>query len=158
MSTVSKTPAPPPLRATPKCRDGRIPVIIFDIGPQRPQEPPERPAVLDLPNPPPHHEGDARIEPETRRYAEACRHYRAELEAFPIERARWERSCGGGAIEIACNSASGREMVERGRGRYVTALPPDVRLGSLSGMNRVKHSVEIGAHGPRSGAVRITHS
>ena len=51
---------------------------------------------------------------------------------------------GGGAIEIACNSVYGGEMLERGQGRYVAALPAGVKLGPHSGTNRVHHSYQAG--------------
>jgi hypothetical protein len=110
-------------------------MIIFDIGPQ-PPVPPVKPQVLiDAPKLPPGAHGDPRIEPETRRHAEACRAYERAMGSHKAERTAWERESGGGAVELSCNSVSGGEMLERGRGRYVTSLPSDVKLS-----RRIVHS------------------
>jgi hypothetical protein len=45
---------------------------------------------------------------------------------------------GGGAIEIACNSVDGGEMLERDPGRYVAKLPPGAKI-----TNRNIHSYEL---------------
>ncbi len=117
--------------------------LVYDIGPQ-PPEFPERPAVLELPNPPPGREGDPRIEPELRRWEARKLEHARVFANYKAERARWELESGGGAIEIATNSASGGEMLERGQGRYVAALPAGVKLGPRSGTNRVHHSYQAG--------------
>jgi hypothetical protein len=113
-------------------------MLIFDIGPQPPVEPAKPQVLIDAAKLPPGAEGNPQFEPESRRYAEQYREYLRAVGTFDAERAAWER--GGGAVEIACNSVSGGEMLERGQGRYVAKLPPGVKLGPRSDTNRVRHS------------------
>lgn len=111
---------------------------IFDLGPVKPQRSAKPQVLLDEVALPPGAEGDPRIEPELARYAERYRDYLRQMETFAAERAAWEKESGGGAVEISSPHAG--EMVERGRGRYVTKLPEGVTLGPRSGTNRVIHS------------------
>jgi hypothetical protein len=119
-------------------------VIIFDIGPQLPVQPVKPPVLFNAAKLSPGADGDPRIEPELRRYADAYRNYLAQTESFEAERKAWEREAGGAALEIACDSVSGGEMLERGHGRYVATLPFGVKLGPRSGSNRIVHSYEAG--------------
>jgi hypothetical protein len=115
-------------------------IRVYDLGPQPPVAPVKPQVLVDAPKLPPGAEGDPSIEPETRRYAEQCRNHLRAVETFDAERAAWERESGGGAVEIGCNFVDGGEMLERGQGRYVAALPPGVELGSRSGTERDRHS------------------
>ncbi len=115
-------------------------MLIYDIGPQPPIAPTKPQVLLDEKPLPPGAEGDPRIEPELRRHREREAGHARALANFKAERAAWERDRGGGAIEMACGAVPGAEMNERDPARYVKTLPAGVKLGPLSGANRVNHS------------------
>jgi hypothetical protein len=116
-------------------------IIVYDVGPVPPQPPP-RPKILDAAGPSPaaiargHSDGDPAVEPALARWNEALKNYQRELDVYKAERAAWEREFGGVA-EISTTQA---DIVENGRGRYLRELPPGMKLGPRSGLNRINYS------------------
>jgi hypothetical protein len=97
--------------------------VVFDRGPQPPVRPVKPQVMLDAVDLPPGAEGDPALEPASRSYAAAYAQYLVASDAYPAERAAWEKQHGKGPVQISVNSAA--EVIERDPARFSLTMPAE---------------------------------